>query len=409
MDFKISDLGENLDFIKGNMLILVISKSLRMFSMFLTLPFYPFYVLALGGSYFSIGLISAVAGAFSILPILVGGYWADVKSRKQLVGVLTSLMGPFYLINAFAPSWIYLLIGASIRSVFYGLRAPALSALMADSLHPKNRGKGYGIWSGFPMILAVIAPATASWMVLQMGVVKTLQICYFIGAIAVTIGGIIQLLFLKEIVKEKSGDKSLRANFQSLFHISKSMPSSLKAVLLLNTFAVLGWGIKKRYRATYAVEVIGVTAPEWGIIYSLTRGLRIILVPFFGHFVDKIGRKKMLLISLFIIPLMNLVFVFSSSFLLAFLSYTSYYTARHVRRTGIRSLKADLSKKEERGKINSLFRVLSRPINRFGVLIGGFLYGTLGKNLPFLVEAGLFIVLAVFTLFFIKEPKLKRL
>lgn len=58
MEDYFEELGDSLEFLKGNVLVLVTTRALRMFAVFLVLPFYPFYELALGGSYFSIGLIS---------------------------------------------------------------------------------------------------------------------------------------------------------------------------------------------------------------------------------------------------------------------------------------------------------------------------------------------------------------
>lgn len=402
-------LFKSFDFIQGNIPVMLVSRSLRMFAIFLVLPFYPFYVLALGGSYISIGIISAVGGVLSIPPSLVGGYLTDKWGRKQFVALLTLLMGPIRAINAFAPTWIYLLLATSILSFLRGFRYPAVSALMADSLRPENRGKGYGTWSGFPMLLGVLAPLISGWMVTERGLIRAVRLGYLIGALAITLGGVLQFFFLTETFQGDQTKASLRENLHLLVKTSREMPKNLKILLLISTLATLAWGLKKRFRATYALEVIGLTPVQWSFLYAFVRGLRILVVPFLGHFVDSIGRRIMLIISLLIIPFTNFVFILSTGIFFASMSYSSFYLSRHLRRTSSTSLRADLSKREKRGKINSIFRILGRPCNRIGVLLGGILYQNLGKSSPFFTESLLFIGLIPLTVFFIQEPKEREL
>lgn len=395
-------------FIKGNILVMAVSSGIWRFSSNLVNPFYPLYVLALGGTYFSIGLISAVGGVLSIFPTLVGGHLADTKGRKKIVGFLTISMGPVKLINAFAPDWTYLLLATAVNSVLSGLRGPAFSAIMADSLEPENRGKGYGAWASLPVIPAIISPAIGGWLIDTYDLVPILRKGYVLVAVMATVAGLLRLLFLQETFDKKEETETLKGSLKSLVSVSRRLPTSLKALLFVNMVTVFGWAVKRRFRVTYAVEVIGLTAAAWGLIFTLTRVIRIIVLPLLGHTVDTVGRKILLLLTSIIIPLMDIVFVFATDFFSAFLAFASFYIARHVRGTAIKALRADFSPREERGKIYSLFRAFSRPTRMIGPLFGGFLYGGVSKSSPFFMEVLLSFGLLVLVIALIHEPEEKE-
>lgn len=401
---KVDKIQEELEFFKGNLLVLAVSSGIWRFTSNLISPFYPLYVLALGGTYFSIGIIAAVGGALSIVPTLAGGYLADKRGRKKIVALLTIMQGPVKLIKAFAPHWTFLLIATAINSIFSGLRGPAFSAIMADSLKPENRGKGYGIWASIPVIPALFSPAIGGWLITQMGLIKTLRIGYVLVAIGASTAGFLRLFFLRETFEGKKGKASLKESVSSLIKVGKNFSPGLKALLLLSMMSIFGWGIKRRFRVTYAVEVIGLSPFLWGIIFTLARVVRITLLPFLGHSVDKIGRRILAGITLIIIPIMDILFVFSFDFFTAFFTFTFFYVSRHVRGTARKALRADLSPKEKRGKIYSLFRVCSRPTRKLGPLVGGILYNY-SKRLPFFAEALLSLASFILLIFFIKEPK----
>lgn len=401
----------NLSFIKGNLLVLSISSGLWRVTSHLVNPFYPLYVLALGGNYFSIGLIAAVGGVATIIPTLVGGHLADTQGRKKIIGLLTILMGPIKLIRAFAPSWTYLLIARGINSVLSGLRGPAFSAIMADSLDPENRGKGYGLWSSLPMIPALFSPALGGIFIEQMGVVDFMRIGYVLVAIAATVAGFLRLFFLKETFEGKQKKKTLKESLSSIIEVGKQFPSSLKVILVVGVAGMFGRAVTRRFRVTYATEVIGLSASAWGFLYTIIRSLRVIVVPFLGHTVDKLGRKKLLLTSSVIILFMDFGFIFSGGFYTALFTFGTYYTIRQVRRTAIKALRADFSPREKRGKIYCIFRIFSRPSRRIGTLLGGFLYGIFPvaslfyKTSPFYTEILIALAICILTVFFINEPE----
>jgi MFS family permease len=55
-------------------------------------PYFSLYVLALGGSYFEVGLTSAIGNFFMILPLILAGSLTDIIGRKKIVVYLGFLL-----------------------------------------------------------------------------------------------------------------------------------------------------------------------------------------------------------------------------------------------------------------------------------------------------------------------------
>lgn len=406
IDKVVDAVQDRLDFLGKNLLVFSITSGIWGFASNLIGPFFALYVLALGGNYVSIGLIG-LTGGLSIIPSLIGGYLADTMSRKKIVSVLSICLGPVNLINAFAPHWTYLLISSSISSIFYGLRGPAFSAIMADSLSPEERGKGYGFWSSIPRIPTIISPTIGGLLITQMGRIRAIRVGYIIVAFAATFAGLLRFIFLKETYEGQENQLSLKENIKAIGQTAKKIPNSLKVLILITIIVIFGWTVKYRYQVVYATVVIGLSELQWGILNTVVRLGRSFLLPFLGSSVDRIGRKEMLLISNVFIAFMDLLFVFAFGFYSVLLALTIRSLAGGLRGTSRKALRADLSPRESRGKISSIFRVATRPARMIAPFIGGFLY-TFAPSSPFLLEASLSIILLPLIYLFLREPKEKE-
>ncbi|NIO19941.1 MAG: hypothetical protein GTN76_04165, partial [Candidatus Aenigmarchaeota archaeon] len=99
-------------FLSRNVLVISLSAGIWAFGGRMRGPFFPLYVLALGGSYFHIGLIASVGSVFMIGASFLGGYLSDTIGRKKIIytmGFLISLDTLLYLVS---PSWEYLILAS---------------------------------------------------------------------------------------------------------------------------------------------------------------------------------------------------------------------------------------------------------------------------------------------------------
>lgn len=118
---------------KGNILVLTVSRVIWSMSNSLCFPYLSLFILDLGGDTTTIGWVNAIGAMAAAILYPIGGYIADKAGRARLVGLATLFYTSSFLVFAFATSWEMLAVAYAYQQVvlFY---MPALNAIMADSI-----------------------------------------------------------------------------------------------------------------------------------------------------------------------------------------------------------------------------------------------------------------------------------
>jgi MFS family permease len=101
-------LGEQLSLrsiMKGNVLVLTVSRVLWSMSDSLAWPYLSLYILFLGGTAESVGFVYAVGTMAACVLYPIGGYIADKAGRARLVSMATLLYITSFAVFAFANNW----------------------------------------------------------------------------------------------------------------------------------------------------------------------------------------------------------------------------------------------------------------------------------------------------------------
>jgi len=155
---RFKDFFGSYSFLRGNVGVLMLCRFIwsisRMAQTYLSL-----FVLNLGGSNVTLGLMNSLGSVAQFIMLPIGGYLADsVSDRIKVIGIGTTCLALSYLIYMLAPNATMILIGAFIINLCF-FHSPSQSALMAASLRPVQRSLGYAfiqaVERGTPMIIAV--------------------------------------------------------------------------------------------------------------------------------------------------------------------------------------------------------------------------------------------------------------
>jgi len=110
VDVLLARLRRTFAFMRGNLLVLTLTRSSGMFARTMTFPYASLYILALGGNPEQVGLINSLSPLASLIVFPIGGYLADHRGRVGLLGWTSIAMGLVYGLYAVAPSWPWLLV-----------------------------------------------------------------------------------------------------------------------------------------------------------------------------------------------------------------------------------------------------------------------------------------------------------
>lgn len=159
MDIPVGGMGwrDWFGFMRGNVLVMTICECVWRSTIDIIWPFLSLYVLELGGSYETIGLIMAAGNLASMIFYPLGGYIADYQGRIKLISYMTFAYGAAFLIPAFTKTWQWLAVGMFVQSIFT-FYFPARQALIADSIPPEKRGIGFATTAAIPSAFGIASP-----------------------------------------------------------------------------------------------------------------------------------------------------------------------------------------------------------------------------------------------------------
>jgi len=385
----------SLGFLRGNMAVMIATGAVWQFAGNAVWPFFSLYVLALGGSPEMIGIMNGVGTLASILPTVVGGYFADVYGRKKLTAFFSVVLGFTSLLMAMALDWRMLLAAVVVDSLAAGFREPAMSALIADSLSPESRGIGFAAWAIIPTVPSLISPMIAGYLIDAHGTLLVLKWGYALTGIAALIAGICRYMFLRETVLPRTAGKFISTMTRTIASTHRLMSRNLWILLLGESLIWLGWSVASPYFILYGTSgSVGLTTTEWGIVLLVSSSARVLGFAL-GSLADRYGRRNMTIATLLLASASSFFFLQSKTLSQVALVFTIYSVSILVAQQLSQALRADVCPRENRSRVYSFFIIWQYITRTVGSVLGGFLYVSVSMSMPFHFQALAALVCAV--------------
>ncbi|UCH57518.1 MAG: MFS transporter [Candidatus Bathyarchaeota archaeon] len=396
-------------YLRGNIGVMLLSSGLWNLAGAMTWPFYSLYVLELGGSHLDIGLISALSAVFKIAPTFIGGYLADSLGRKKMVYTMSLGLAVNQIIMGFAPSYRYLYIAAVIEALLSGLRQPSLIAIVADSTQPENRAFSFALWQVVPPLFGLFSPYVIGIQMDRHGIITAMRWAYlFVFSMALA-ASLMRYRYLEETLtdEEATGEPAAdpRKFIRDFRETFRRLPVQLWVFLLIDFIFTFAWALTEPYFVTYAKEVVGLSAAQWGLTSTLFTVVRTFMLLPAARASDRHGRLKFILATMFLWPVSFIFFVNSVGFYGVLMAQVLMAVFDSIGNPAWDALFVDLSPKEHRGRFNAVANVSWSLIWGAGNITGGAIYQNQSKKNPFIAGAGLFVIGALLTLLRVKEPE----
>ncbi|MFH2110520.1 MAG: MFS transporter [Candidatus Bathyarchaeota archaeon] len=405
-------LRDEFGFLRGNLLVLITSYVIFGFTTGLFNPFRSLYIRELGASPLVLGLMSSLGSVILAIIRVPGAYIADRYGRRNIIVLFTfgaALSYGFYVI---APDWRLILVAVVVSNLSH-IYQPALEAIEADSMPPEKRGLGYMLVWWLPGAPGLFAPAISGYMVERYGLVPGMRMVYVVVFVSALTIALIRWRYLKETMAESAalGLRELSSAFReaagSIREAWLEMGREiwfLAAVLLLVSFENPLYNL---YYALYAVDVVGVSAMEWGMVSIIgTAAMSLVGIPA-GKLIDRIGRRKsMLLAYAFSLPAL-IAFTVIRGFTQMVVVNISFLICNSLLFPSIMALQADLVPQERRGRIMGLMGTLRSLAMVPAGIIFGLLY-EVNRAYPYYVGVLVEVAIILVILFFIKEPEMRE-
>ena len=419
-------------FLTGNIRVLVVCRVLWSFSTSIVYPFFSLYILALGGTPSQIGLINSLGIISGMFLYPVGGYIADKMGRVKLVGFSTYAYALSHLLFVFANNWQAVAIGQFLSHLFL-FYSPAMNALQADSLPPGVRGRGFATIMAIPGSVRIIAPYIGGWVIASfgggdLGMIRAVRLCWGVAFLVGLLVATIRLKFLKETIPEDEVTDSLslgelpriiKESYASIFESLKWMDSSLRGIVIVEIVGSFFVAMTAPFWVVYAKQVVGLEPVQWGSILLMSGALGIVMAFPLGSLVDKVGPRKLILLSMGLAPLVIFLYLFSGGFygVAAILCVMSLINGMLM--PAFSTIIANLIPRSRRGRLYSLLGergvmfsygnfwgggFLLFPAAAVGSFIGGYIY-EMNNSWPWIILSTATVVNLLLTVKYIREPE----
>lgn len=401
-------LRKEFSFIKGNYAIIVASWILMDFANELPGTYYSLYVLKLGATETILGTIGF--SSFLVLASVQfpGGYLADKFGRRWLISSMTFGVALCYIFYAIAPSWHFILIGTVLMSLCLIYQA-ALMAIVADSVPSEKRGMAFGIIMLITSASTTPGPFVAGILYSQFGLVQGMRIGYGI-VVSLYLTAAFLRLRLKETMtntRKPSLNELLHAYpiaLRESFGVWKRVPRSMFYLFLSFAIMIFGFAAVQLYFVVYAVEELMIDEAIWPFILTALFVTMIVLSIPIGKIVDKINRKLPILAAYILFGGSMWLFV-NGDLPILFVSLVLVGVAQVMMNAAFGALQADLTPKEQRGKVNGFTNFTNNILMALGSLAGGILYEHVSPQLPFFLAIIFIVPSFIVTLTMVHEPE----
>jgi len=405
----IRNILSDFSFIKGNFLIILMGWLIVDFTREMANTYYPLYVVELGGTATTIGIIAAAATITDAIVKIPGGHLADKYRRKRLILVMTFLASGAHLFYALAPSWHFLVLAAVLTS-FCWIYTPAFNSIVIEALPKEKRGTGYSLVNLITRVSTTPSPLIAGFLFTRYGVVGTSRIAYGLVSVAFLIAGILRFRLEEETDKPEVTAKAVFSSLSSAKEFSeginvwKEVPKSLTALFSMELLYLLPNIMFNTILTLYLVNDLGINELQLSRLGAFIGVTMIIFAIPVGKIIDKYGRIKPILICFLLILVTIPVLLLDVTFTQILLVTPIIGLVNVVYYSATQALWADLIPEDKRGRILGSQNFFGLIVVAIGSVAGGLLYDQVSHQLPILIYWFINAPCFIITWRYIKEP-----
>lgn len=394
---------------RGNALIMSITEPIGQGILFLISPFWSLYVRDLGASITLLGLLGLISGLIPVLLQAPVGYLTDRMSRKKLIvwGGFIGSIAPFTYL--FATRWEHLIPGV-ILEAFTNIVLPARQAMFADAIDPERRATAFAALHTLFATSRSIMPVISGYLLEWIGFLPGMRMALLVSGIVMLLTSLGRAKYLKEdlIIERKPADKfSFRRALNDIFEPVIALRALRIAVLgaFLYSLAV---GFLMRYSVVYAVELIGLSKAQWGLVAGGMGVVAILTRIPIGWMIDRFSRKLCIFISYATRPLFIVGFALSTNFHQVLIIQMADNVFSYMQQPALEALAIDIASKQRRGRTYGALNMIPGIALTIAPMMGAVIWEGFGAAWAFYSSAFFTAAAAAILLVFLHEPEKKE-
>jgi MFS family permease len=358
----------------------------------------PMFLMSIGASKTSLGLIEGVAESTASLIKAFSGFWSDRIGKNKpfmLVGyALSALVMPVY---ALVISPVQVLVLRFVERFGKGIRTAPRDSLIAASVINNETGRSFGLQKAMDNSGAIAGPLLA-FILLSLSL-ENYRLIFMLAGIPAMLAIFVIIFGIKEAKKEKAG-------LFKEFHF-KDFPK--RYYLFLAIVFIFTLGNSTDALLMVKANDVGVKVALIPLVYLVTNSVSVLAAVPIGSLADRIGKEKILVAGYLVYSLVYFGFGVASS-AGAIVSLFALYGLYSAATDGIqKAFISDITEKNKKGTGLGIYNALLGLTLLPASLIAGTLYDRVNASVPFYFGAlTAFLSVILMIIFIISGRKDRR-
>ena len=345
--------------------------------------FLPIYLIAIGGSVLSIGLLNGLDNLLSALYAYPGGYLSDRIGTKRALLFFNIFAMLGYLIVIFVPSWQAVLVGAVFFLSWSAISLPATMSLISKVLPLNKRTMGVSMLSLVRRIPMALGPILGGLCIGLWGERDGVRAAFVVALLLSVVATIVQQILIEDDHSQASKKGSVSPEKNPL-KLMRYMSPALKRLLAADILVRFCEQIPYAFVVIWSMKTIAkpVSAIQFGFLTGIEMVVAMLVYVPVAYFADKSTKK----------PFVATTFIFFTFFPLALLFCQSFpflvlaFILRGLKEFGEPTRKAlimDLAPENRKAGMFGLYYLIRDMVVSIAAFGGAFLW-MLGPTVNFL-------------------------
>ena len=336
--------------------------------------FLPIYLIAIGGSVLSIGLLNGLDNLLSALYAYPGGYLSDRIGTKKALLVFNIFAMIGYLIVIFVPSWQAVLVGALFFLSWSAISLPATMSLISKVLPMNKRTMGVSMHSLVRRIPMALGPIMGGLCIGIWGERDGVRAAFVVALLLSVVATIVQQILIQDdsLQTAKKGSVSPEKNPLKLM---RYMSPSLKRLLVSDILVRFCEQIPYAFVVIWSMKTIAnpVSAIQFGLLTGIEMIVAMVVYIPVAYFADKSTKKPFVVTTFIFFTFFPLILLFCQSFPLLVIAFI----LRGLKEFGEPTRKAlimDLAPEDRKAGMFGLYYLIRDVVVSFAAFGGAFLW-----------------------------------
>jgi MFS family permease len=389
-------LGNGISFLKRQQRdwkVTVLRTSLDKLAYQMVFPYLSIYIVALGATGTQLGIVNSIGMFIAGLSALFTGWFIDRVGPKKIYLIGIGLIATSYLTYFLTQNWWMTIMAMIAYWMGFSTSVHSCATICGNCLVNRDRATGMMICETVAAgLLGMAGPMVATWMVTLFGGVNIggIRPLFFVGLMITVISFLVVQTQLSDRRWSKPTDG--RPNlFRDVSNVLKGS-KQLKKWLIIAAISHLPLGMIFPFTQVFAHSIKGANELILGAMVTGAALASIVFAIPLGRLADRIGRKRVLYITIPLFWISNLMLIFApvpGLLVIAGVLQGFYFIGAPV----VAAIERELVPPEQMGRWIGITRFFKMSLAACLALIAGIIWDRLGPQYIFIAYLGIDILI----------------